>query len=557
MAYYSIHAYDADVWIRAFRGLNQVDASLNSDPSYAVEVENVETKNGVLQPQAGIDVMDGPVKEDCPRVETLAKFHRRWYTGDGSHDWYVCCAGGKFYQKQAGNDEADWHEIPLPQFTDEEQEAFKSSVWSWVTYEIAPEVGENTVDVLIMSNAKDGMIMIEPPDKPTTWGDIKALTDNTWGDLEDGYIWGIPQDETVHGVMSPKWTIDFVDTRTDPTDDEEPQKKFAVIERWNERLWGTGVPDEPDTLYYSKAYAPEDWTTDSEIPENSAGEIRQPTWDGDKFYALKRFGDQLLAFKKNRVWRIMGVSPDQFDLHEQYGRGTEFFNTIAVEGERCFMATRDALEVYDGMNTTPYGKEQIEELWRKANVNAFDQMCAVMFDRRYYLAFPTEGSTVNNAMLVYNLEERTILYYPDLYIEAFLPTDDILYATSSSLPGKILRLNYDSWFTGKTTGKPTKWMTPWMDFGYKTIQKGGYEIYFTPEVKGSPMTFRFSIQTEKKIKTKIVTVQTTTFKAKQKRIRFGGTGRRFRLIIETGSAPADTAWRLLGGIQMVVETDPD
>lgn len=548
MAYYSIHAYDADVWIRAFRGLNQIDTGLNSDPAYAVVAENVETKNGVLQPQAGIDVFNGPLPEDCPRVETLAKFHRRWYSGAGSRDWYVCCAGGRFYQRQAGWDDAPWFEIPLPDLP-EGQETFQSSLWSWVTYETVPDVGENTIDVLLMSNAYDGMIMIEPPDKPTIWGDVKSRNDNTWGDIEDGFYWATPPEgqQDAEGLMSPRWTIECLET----------PKKFAVIERWNERIWGTGALDEPDMLYYSKAYAPDDWTIDQEIPEDSSGVIPLPTWDGDKFYALRRFGDQLLAFKKNKVWRVIGVSEGLFDLHEQYGRGTEYPNTIAVEGERCYMATRDAMEVYDGMNTTPYGKEQIEELWRAVNAKAMDQMCAAMFEQRYYLAFPTGDSMVNNAMLVYNLEERTILYYPDIYIEAFLQTDDTLYATSSSLPGKILRINYDSWQTGVTTGKPVKWMTPWMDFGYKTIQKGGYEVYFTPEVKGSPMTFRFSIQTEKKIKTKTVTVQTTTFKAKQRRIRFGGTGRRFRLIIDTGNTPVNTVWRFLGGVQMVVETDPD
>ena len=106
------------------------------------------------------------------------------------------------------------------------------------------------------------------------------------------------------------------------------------------------------------------------------------------------------------------------------------------------------------------------------------------------------------------------------------------------------------------SGKPTKWETPWMDFGRKSYAKGGYEVYFSPEVKGGPVTFRFSIQTEKKIKTKNVTVQTTTFKAKQKKVRFGGTSRKFKLIIETISQQ-DAVWRLTGGIQMVVETDPD
>ena len=164
---------------------------------------------------------------------------------------------------------------------------------------------------------------------------------------------------------------------------------------------------------------------------------------------------------------------------------------------------------------------------------------------------------MNNALVVYNAEEGTLLYYTDIHIESMMATEDTLYATSSTLPGKIIVINYDSWETGRASGKLTKWATPWMDFSRKSIAKGGYEIYFSPEVKGAPVTFRFSIETEKKVKSKTVTVQTTTFKAKQKRIRFGGTSRRFRLIVETVAAPTGSVWRLLGGIQMVVETDPD
>ena len=76
-------------------------------------------------------------------------------------------------------------------------------------------------------------------------------------------------------------------------------------------------------------------------------------------------------------------------------------------------------------------------------------------------------------------------------------------------------------------------------------------------MKGGPVTFRFTIETEKKKKSKNVSIQTTTFKAKQKKIRFGGTSRRFRLIVETLNQPTHVVWRLIGGIQMVVETDPD
>ena len=75
------------------------------------------------------------------------------------------------------------------------------------------------------------------------------------------------------------------------------------------------------------------------------------------------------------------------------------------------------------------------------------------------------------------------------------------------------------------------------------------------------MTFKFSIQTEKKTKSKTYVVNALTSAQvaagkgyKQKKLHFGGSGRKFRLIIEvTGGVP----WRLVGGIHMIAEIDKD
>ena len=83
MAYFSLHAYDADVWLPQFRGLNQADVGLNPDVRFAAEEYNLETPHGVLQPQAAIEMMSGSFPS---KVETLAVFHRRWYEGPGSHE---------------------------------------------------------------------------------------------------------------------------------------------------------------------------------------------------------------------------------------------------------------------------------------------------------------------------------------------------------------------------------------------------------------------------------------------------------------------------------------
>lgn len=540
MAYYKLHAYDADVRIPFFGGLRQCD-EIASDLSYAAEAENVETPNGVLQPQAGFEILPGSFNT---RIETLAYFWRRFYTGNGSKGWLVAVTGNKFYYKQTG-EYFDWIEIPIPPSIG----SITNNVWSWVTYEknVTTESDSYTVDILVMSNADDGMIILIPPDMPYTWADV------------ENEPWSYWEEFTWEGVLSAKWTIQKVDTRADRTDANEPQKKFAVIARSNERIWGTGMKDEPDLLVYSRPYDPTDWSGagTGEQPEDGAGDVQQPTWDGESFTALKQFGDQLLAFKGNRVWRVMGVGPGEYTFTEQYGGGTLYPYTVDVAVDRVFLAERDGMSVYDGMTVAPFNRQYIEKFWRTVNRDAMDQMCAVYFKQKYYLAVPTGDSMVNNALVIYNMEEGTFLVYNDTYIESMIVAGDELLATSSSLPGKLMRITYDSWETGVASGKGSKWVTPWMDFNYKSIAKGGYEIYFNPEVRGVPVTFRFTIETEKKSKSKEVTIAPTTFQAKQKRIRFGGTGRKFRLTVEVLPTIQRAVWRLTGGIHMVVETDPD
>ena len=257
------------------------------------------------------------------------------------------------------------------------------------------------------------------------------------------------------------------------------------------------------------------------------------------------------------------MSPGDFVLQERYGGGTMFFNTVCVDKERVYFEDENGMLIYDGMSASPYLRDNVEQIWRTVNKAALDQICAAIYHNRYYVAFPVGDSEVNNAMLVYNFDEGTILYYKDFYAEALLPLDNDLFVTSSKLPGKIFLMGYDSWATGLATGAPTKWVSPWMDFGYKRIAKGGFDIYFTPEVKDTAVTLRFSVQTEKKKKTKTYTVQPLTQEQREsekeikgKRLHFSGNGRRFRVIIETDEG-VTAPWRLIGGIQLVVETDPD
>lgn len=500
MGYVSINAYDADVRVPQFTGLMQYGEPTN--PCFATETNNADTPAGVLQPFAAPTVMQYDFQSS--RIETLMHLYRRWYTGSGSKEVIFAAVGGSLYRLTSSG----WTALSFPTGIS----SYQSNVWSWVAYEINPQGSTSSVDVLLISNAKDGMFMING------------------------------NDFTVSAVETPK--------------------KFGVIERYAERIWGGAIEDDPDMLVYSAPYDPTDWEANVEIPEDGAGDILQPSWDGDSFTALRAFGSQLIAFKKNRVWRVLGTDPGEYTFKEQYGGGAPFFNTIAVDAERILMAGKDGVQSYDGLSVTDFQKQYIEDFWKTVNKNAMDQMCGVLYKDKYYLAVPTGNSTVNNALVVYNRVDGTWLTTQGISIESFLATEEGLYATSATLPGKMLVVNTDSWATGVALNAPTLWVSPWLDFNYRRMTKGGFELYFTCEVQDDPVELKFSIQSEKKIKTKRYTVNPLTESQlsanknyRQKKLHFGGAGRRFRFIIETdgGTAP----WRLISGIQLRVEVDND
>lgn len=499
----SVGAYDASSRIPEFRGLMQYGDGINADPRYATDAKNMETTGGVLQPVAACEML--PAELPAP-IETLARLHRRWYTGSEDKDILVAASGGKLYSMLPNAN--SWTELTMPNGVS----SYQSNVWSWVTYEINPQGSSASVDVLLLSNAVDGMIMVR--------GDTMQVS----------------------VVPTPK--------------------KFGVIERYAERIWGGAITDDPDMLVYSTPFDPTNWKANVEQPADGAGDINQPSWDGDSFTALRAFGSQLIAFKKSRVWRILGTDPGEYTFKEQYGGGAPYAATIAVDSERIFMLTDQGIVVYDGLAVNPFQQEYAQKVFRGMNVSALDNACACLWRNKFYCAIPMGESITNNAVIIYDTVDGTWLLRDDVSVESFLPTDDGLYFTSATTPGKVWRWQEDSWATGKAASVKHRWASPWNDLGIKNVVKGSFELYVLCEAQNAPVQLSFTIQTEKKLKTKMYTVKplTAAEKAankgfKQKRLHFGGTGRRFRLIVEAPSSEA--VWRIVGGIQIVSEIDPD
>lgn len=488
--YNNVGSYNATTVIPEFKGLMQYGDGFCGNPCYATEAKNVETKGGVLQPAAACTMLS--LYLNAP-IESLARLYRRWYTGQGSKEVLIAGSNGQLYYWIPGTNA--WTAMNRPSAAS----SYASNRWSWVSYEINPEGSNSSVDVLLLSNAEDGMVMVR-------------------GD-----------DLTVSTVTTPK--------------------KFGVIERYAERIWGGAIKDDPDTLMYSAPYDPTDWTANTEIPEDGAGEISQPSWDGDSFTALRAFGNQLIAFKRNRVWRILGTDPGEYTFKEQYGGGAPYEGTIAVDNEQILMLGDRGPESYDGLSVTPFQQEYCRNIWNR--INKIEKAAAVLWHNKYYVAISLDTSTINNAVIVYNPMDGTWLFRDDLNIERFLGTEDKLYFTSSTTPGRLWEWVEDSWENTPTTAA-TKWVTPWNDLGSKPVEECCFDVYLLCEA-ASAVTLKISIQTERRTKTKSFTVND----AKQKRIHFANRGRRWRLIIETETAQSIPRWRLVSGVLVMSDIEGD
>ena len=489
MAYVTRTQSGGTVRVPECRGLMQYGDGTGLDPRYAADCCNALTAQGVLKPMAPCVLL----KPRTPApIQTLARLYRRWYAPDDQHELLVAAAGGQLYWMLPEDER--WTKLDLPHGWANQR--YQSDVWSWAAYEINVEDRDAPVDVLLMSNAVDGMICIR--------GDTMAVS----------------------VIATPK--------------------KFGVIARYAERIWGGGIPDDPDMLVYSAPYDPYDWSANAEIPEDGAGDVLQPSWDGDSFTALTAFGSQLIAMKRTRVWRVLGTDPGTYVFKEQYGGGTPCPQTVAVDNSRILMLDRGGVCCYDGESVTPFQQECAGLIFERVNPRAISEAAACLWKGTYYCALPLDESPVNNAVLLFNTRENTWLLRTDVQVESFLPAQDALYFTSSSTPGCLWLWQEDCVKT-RSAG-PMRWVGGWHDLDARQVVKHDFRLYLCVDCP-EETTLRLSVETENGEKSKLVRFFPG---ARQRCVPFYVRGRRFRLKLES---EGDQPWQLLGGMQLEMETE--
>lgn len=490
MAGISTDGYETRIHVTKFGGIAQEGDGYDIGIDYAVAGKNFDTHDGGLKAMLSYTAEDATLPAP---IGTLAALYRR-YPPAGATDplLFVAVAGGRLYVREgtAGT----WVQKFGALYRDD---------FDFVTYEVNVDYDGNAsatpIDVLLLTNSQDGMLCVYGNDQR-----VKAVSI-------------MPDGEDL---------------------------RFDKVARHSERIWVTGIPNDPDKLMYSAPYDPFDWAQNDETPEDGAGDILQPSWDGDSFVALRPFGSQLLAFKKTKIWRILGTNPGDYILREQYGGGSIVENTIVVHNDRVFMLGYGGILSYDGTTVSRFYPTRIQTIVARINADAIQKACGAMLGETYLLAVPLDDSTINNAIIEYSIRDRSFNLREGVNVKAFLPYMDKLYFTSDETPGKVFEA------TGGMA-LPMEYQTAWQDIGKqsgeKNVVKSGFSVYLMAD---TTMPVTVEIQTEKKTKSKTVTLTAN----KAKKIRISNSGRQWRLKLSISST---SDWTMLGGMIVSYEIDYD
>ena len=485
--------YEGSFLIPAPKGVYQAAGDTNIGTQYAYLAHNIRTGQGVLASSYGtaraLPSLGAP-------IETLTRFYRR--TRPDDPEVFVAAAGGKLYTYTMGTE--GWIE---------RGSGYASSKWSYVTYETAKD--DETVDVLILSNEKDGMVVIYGDDLRA---EKKSLT------IGDNYA----------------------------------EVRFAVLERYAERIFGTGAPSYPDSVFYSRAYDPFDWTGDDETPELGGGVMNHPTWDGDSFMALENFGGYLLAVKQRTVFEIRGTDPSSFTITQAFGTdGPLEARTIAADGSRMFFLAESGIGVYDGTGVHLLSRDALHETM-SMRMEGTDRMAtAAMCGHVYYLALCVKenaGDVIgeNNCVVEYDTERGTFMIRKGLRVKDFYALGGRLYFTQADSPYEVL--SYAQKDAHGYLGEPMEclWQTAWLDLG-KALIKRDFVLRFTAQAEENDLPLEMTIITERKEKTRTVMLKK---QRRSYRVKIQTSGARVQLRIRSRRA---APWRIMGGVEVSYTTD--
>ena len=282
-----------------------------------------------------------------------------------------------------------------------------------------------------------------------------------------------------------------------------------------ERLWATGVKAYPNTVYYSDDLNPENWTGG----EDAAGEVYLPTWDGGVCIGVSNIFSDLVIFKTNNIFRVVGTYPSVYEVKQVYSSvGSIAEKTIVSGNDRAFFLSKDGLYYYNGVSAYPLLGDMAKDV--VINPTYVKNAVSIIHKNVLYCAFPEGNSTVNNAVFVYDLLNKNLMIWRGIAVTDFMEYNDELLFTNST--GYVYHID-DTAISFDGTNISAHWETPWQDLDAFRVTKTADTLYFYAKGNG---IMRVDVTFDGKTKTKNVTLSPS---GKLHSLSLNLEGRRFKM----------------------------
>lgn len=331
-----------------------------------------------------------------------------------------------------------------------------------------------------------------------------------------------------------------------------------------ERVFCAGDPSYPDRVFYSRAFAPFDWSGDTDHPENGGGFVDIPTWDGGKITSILSDGQDVLVGKTTSVFRLYGTTPADFTIMPVSGSMgitaplshalsgvthyyvSEFGVATYYGGNFSLMDDRKLPRIFDEQYVTP---EEDIHLW-----SGFGGCCAAVADsqQRVLFALPLgPDATENNAVLEYDVARQLFLLRRGFNVVSWMKAGNartqILFLGRRGQESFVYAYEKGNDLDGEP--QPYHWETPWMDLTAKYARKRVSSVRLFGSMPDGGAV-RLTIETDKCRRERILSAQ--RLRSGSLRFATNAPGERFRFLLDSVDG---AAFSFSAGLELEVELD--
>lgn len=182
-------------------------------------------------------------------------------------------------------------------------------------------------------------------------------------------------------------------------------KKCKYIVARGERVFCSGNPDSPNSLYFSQIGDPTYFKTGSFV-------VQAASSDGDYITGLAEFNENILVFKTRGIWAWMGynIAEDVKFVRLNVHTGTMHDRSITNVNSMLFFLGEDGVygmrTAYSGGIDTFKASTTIDDIFKNMTSDkAFNGTAVGLYAQgKYYLCFTSKNGTLNNRMVVCHAE---------------------------------------------------------------------------------------------------------------------------------------------------------